>query len=419
MKQTIAILSLFVACFTTLAQKPDIKSQKIALKSELPSFLKNLKTFSYEIQDDGEYWNYTPSPKYYPKETYPNLASLTDGVNIEGLTPVKENPDLKILVGFIGNQLAVNNALISMNGTYSMMLLTNKNELIYNFTTDITLNETANPEKFPMDTRDERNQTKARILTIYTQKYLDELQYLFKETSMQKLPFALFKKTKGGNAEKFNTQTKPLIEAIVNDPGNNSVVDKAITFWNSQKEVDFGKKVKDKTKDKVLYVNLTTAAILKNDEENAKTYYKTAKQNAGFFNLWTIDYVRLFEKLATLKQLNTQKLVTIPPSPNTIYYYTINGGGTYTYKGKERVFSKITIERFVPQTDSGVASLDTTKKPKIFIYGDDNKSLRHFASEHNKIVTNDGREIIFKKEEGAFKPFIKQTDGTYKAYENY
>ena len=203
-----------------------------------------------------------------------------------------------------------------MKGTFSIMLFTKDNKLVHTHTTNITLNEVVNPNKFPMDTRDERNQTKARMLTIYTQDYLDKQNYLFKENSIQKLPFGLFKKTKGGAAETFNTESSPLIEAIVNNPTDTAALDKAIEYWTSQISVDFGKKVKDKVKNKVLYVNLTTASILKSDIENTNNYYEIAKENSGFFDLWTVDYTNLFKKRDALEVLKNQELITVNLLPN-------------------------------------------------------------------------------------------------------
>ena len=417
MKKLINILCFAIASITVTAQKADISSEKIAMTFELPDYLKNLKTFRYEIQDDGAYWNYTPSPEYYPKDEYPNLASLTDGITIDGLEPVNENADLQILVGFLGNQLSVTQ-YISMKGTFCIMLFTKDNKLIHSYQTRVTLSESINSEKSPMDTRDERNQTKARMLTLYTQRYLEKNHYLFKGNSIQKIPFGLFKKTKGGAAEAFNTQSKPLIEAIVNNPSDVANLDKAISYWKSQIDVDFGKKVKDKAKNKALYVNLTTASILKNDIESTNTYHEIAKKNSGFFDLWTVDYTDLFEKREVLETLKNKELTTQNILPNTVYYITLDGGGTYTYKDQETVFSKIEIERFVPTKQSGIASLDSAEKPRIYIYEDGVKSLRHFGSEHNKITTNDGKELIFKKAGGVFTPYIKQVDGSYTPYEN-
>lgn len=418
MKKLITILCIAFAGTTVTAQKADIKSKDIPLTFELPSYVKNLKTFSYDIQDDGKYWNYTPSPEYYPKDEYPNLASLTDGITVDGLEQVSENADLRIMVGFLGNQLSVNNGLIYMKGTFSIMIFVEGNKLVHNYITDVKLNQVVNPEKFPISTRDERNQTKARMLTIHTQDYLDKLSYLFKETTLQKLPFGLFKKTKGGNAEAFNTASQPFIDAILANPTDAATLDKAIAYWKSQIEVDFGKKVKDKVKNKVIYVNLTTASILKDDTESTNSYYEIAKQNSGFFDLCTVDYTNLFKKRDDLEAIKKQELIAVTTLPNTVYFITLDGGGTYTYKGKEIIFSKIEIDRFIPKKDSGIASLDTTEKSRIFIYEDDVKTLRHFASEHNKIITNDGKEIIFQKEKGTFKPYIKQADGTFTLYES-
>lgn len=417
MKKLLTLLCIVLVSSTTIAQKAKISSEKIALKLELPNYLKKLKTDSYEIQDDGSYWNYSPSPEYYPADEFPTIASLTDGVVIEGLESVKKDADLQILVGFLGNRLSVHNAMLSMKGTFSIMLFTKENKLLQNYTTNVTLSQAANTNKFPMATKNERIQTKARMLTIYAQKYLDMQQYLFNETTIHALPFGLFKKTKKGLAEAFNTESKPLIEAIVSKPMDVAALDKAIAYWKSQIAVDFGKKVKEKHKNKVIYVNLTSASILKGAYENALDYHNTAKKYAGFFDLWTLDYSNFFEKQNALAVLKSKELTTVALLPNTVYYITLDGG-TYSYKDKKTVYSKIEIERFVPVKDSGMASLGSTLKPRIFIYENDVKWLRHFGSEHNKIITNDGKEIIFKTKKGAFRPFIKQGDGTYVLYEN-
>lgn len=417
MKKLIRILCFAIASITVTAQKADISSEKIAMTFELSDDLKDLKTFSYQIQDDGTYWNYTPSPEYYPKDEYPHLTSLTDGITIDGMEAVEENADLQILVGFLGNQLSVSQ-YISMKGTFCLMLFTKENKLIHSYTTSVSLSQLINSEKFPMDTRDERNQTKARMLTLYTQEYLDKNQYLFKENSTRDLPFGLFKKTKGGAAEAFNTQSKPLIAAIVNNPSDITTLDKAISYWKSQIAVDFGRKVKDKVKNKVLYVNLTSASILKKDIENTNTYYKIAKKSSGFFDSWPGNYTSIFKIQEALKLSKKKELPTLNILPNTVYYITLDGGGTYTYKDKKTVFSKIEIERFVITTQSGIVSLDSTKKPKIYIYEDDVKSLRHFGSAHNKISTNDGKELIFKKVNSVFIPYIKQVEGSYIPYES-
>lgn len=408
------ITTLIIFLTTTLfinAQKANVVSKKVKLQLKLPEFISNIKTVSYSIQDDGEYWNYTPTPKQYPVDKYPTLTSLTDGITINGLENVSENGDLQIIVGFTGNQLSVKNALISMKGTFNIMLFIKGNQLIHNYNTNVTLNEVAGT-KYPMNNRHERNQTKARMLTVYTQKYLDK-NFIFSKESIQKLPFGLFKKTKKGAAASFNKQTAVLIESIINNPKDISFLNDAINYWNSQLEVDFGKKVKDKHKNKVIYANLTTASILKNDLTSAKQYYKKAKENAGFFDTWTVAYDQFFKKLELLETLKNKNFPTLKILPNLSYFITINDGGTYTYKKKEIIFSKIEIDRFIPNKSSGIASLDTNKKPRIFIYDNDEKSLRHFGSEHNKIITNSGKEIIFKIKKGVYKPYIKQQNGSY------
>ncbi|SDX16943.1 hypothetical protein SAMN05444411_103258 [Lutibacter oricola] len=412
------ITILCIAFTNTLlfAQKADVSSKEVLIKFEIPSHLKGLKTFSYEIQDEGEYWNYENSPEHYPADEYPNLASLTDGIQISGLENVTENADLQILVGFIGNQLAVNNAMISMHGTYSILLLNKENQLLYNTNEAVTLNQVVNPKKFPMNTRGERNQTKARMLTIYTQKFLGEIQHLFKETSTQKLPFGLFKKTKGGAAEAFNTESKPLIESIIANPTDAATLDKAAAYWKSQIDVDFGKKVKSKIKSKVIYANLASVSLLKNEIENTNNYYKTVKENAGMFDLWKGDYLNVLKKRDDLEALKGQELIAVNLTPKSAYKITLDQGGTFTYKDKNIEFSKIEIDRFVPAKKSGMASLDLTVKPTIYVYENTENPIEHISAEETKIVTKDGKEIIFKKDKGAIKPYLKQTGKLLESY---
>jgi hypothetical protein len=412
------IIAMLLVCTSMFAQKADIESNKVRWNVNRPDYLNTIKTFSYEIQDDGEYWNYEPNAEYFPEDTYPSLASLTNGISIDGLEPVDINADLKIIVGFLGNQLKMDNGLIRLNGTLNLMIVVDSNKLLHSLIEDVQLSVVVNPDKYPLETPNHRNQTKARILTTHIQKLIDELNYLFVDQPEVNLPFGVFDKAKTEVTQTFNTNSKTYIERIQESPSDKSLLDEAIKYWRSQIDIDFGKSMKDKIKDKVIYVNLTSASILKGDMDGAKKYHQTVKENSGFFDSWTIDYDKLFKKTDYINELKNQSLPSIDLYPNLAYFITIGETGVYTFKNKESAFLKIEIERFIPTVQSGITSLDSYRKPRVFIY-DENGSMEHSGGNQNHILTSSGMEIIFKVDNGDFKPHIKQNDGSYSIYYGY
>jgi len=408
MKKKILLFCIAFATLSINAQKASIKSKVLKATFEQPEFLKNTKTFSYTLQDDGVYWNYTPT------DGFPTLTSITPKLNISGLEQVKENGDLQIIVGFLGSQLKKEQAVIELKGTYNIMLLNKSNQLITSIQETVSKQVVDNPEKFPSRTRDQRNITKARIVTEYVESIIKRYEHLLSGSADLKMPFGEFKKTKGATAEAFNITSQSIVEAIIANPNDTNALDKGITFWNEQLTADFGKKVKDKVKNKVIYANLTSAYLLKKELEKAEASYELVKKNTGFFDTWTLDYKSVFQRFKAFEDLNGDDLPTINVTEHYMYYMTINGG-SYTYKDKEPIeFSKIEIESFITDSQSGIVSLDAIKKPKIFIYENGVKTLRHFSDGKNKITTTDGKEIIFKERKGVYKPFVKQKDGTYK-----
>lgn len=420
-KQILFFQCMLLIGAAAMAQKADISSYKVTFGFERPDYLKTIKTFSYEIQDDGEYWNYQPNPEHYPEDAYPDLASLTDGVFIDGLQQVDENADLKIITGFLGNQLRMDNGLIQLNGTINLMLIVHGDKLLHTLTEDVQLSVVVNPDNYPLDSPTHRNQTKAKILTKHVQDFINEHQYLLIKNPDVNIPFGVFKKTKTDDTEIFNATSKTFIEGIMKSPSDERVLNEAITYWRSQIDADFGKKIKDKIKDKVICVNLASVSILKGDMNGAKKYYQTVKENSGFFDTWTVDYDKLFRKTDYINGLKNQSLPSITIYPNSAYFITIDESGLYTFKNKEREFSKIEIERFIPTVQSGITSLDSYRKPRVFIYEKENdvRWIMHKGGTHNQIVTSTGKEIIFREENGDFKPYIKQKNGDYSIYHGH
>lgn len=408
MKKLLLLACVAFGSLTATAQKADVKAHEITATFEQPEILKNTKTYSYTIQDDGKYWNYSPT------EANPTIASNTDGINLNGLELVTENPDLQVIVGFLGGGLTNNQGLIGLQGTYSIIVLNKDNKQLLAIDDTVTNNVVASDSKYA-----NKNNfvLKALIVTNYVEKLLKEYEHLFSGSADIKIPFGVFKKTKGGAAENFNKTSQPLIDAILENTNDTASLEKAITFWKAQLDVDFGKKVKDKIKNKVIYANLTSANLLLKDLEAAKTYLELVKENTGFFDLWTTNYTPIFSRFESLQLLEkADKLRTVNVTPNSLYLITLPAG-KYTYKSKDPIsYSKIEIQNFVPNIKSGMASLDSKVKPEIYIYEDDVKTLRHFGDGKNTIITNDGEEIIFKVYKGEYKPCVKQADGTYKMY---
>lgn len=406
------LITLILFCFSTFifAQKASVKPKKIEVTFEQPDFLKHVKTFTYTLQGEDKYWNYTPTPEF------PTLTSVTQPLNLSGLEQVETDGDIQIIVGFLGNQLKKGQAVLNLQGTYNVIILNKNNELITSLTDTVDKQVIDDPKKYGTSTRDARNVTKAKIVTKHVEKMLKEIEHVFSGTADVELPFGLFRKVKGGPAETYNAETQTLIDAILANPTDVTILDKGIAYWKSQLDVDFGKKMKDKIKGKVINANLTSAYILKNDIENARQSFKTVEGFTGLFDSWPAKFRSVFKRYDALNNFTKPILTTINVTDNSMYYITIDGG-TYTYKQKNPItFSKIEIDAFTPNIKSGVVSLDATSKPKIYIYEDGVKTLRHFGDGKNLIVTKDGTEIFFTVHKGSYVPVVKQADGSLLKY---
>ncbi len=414
MKKTLTTIAFVFIFLNIMAQKAEVKNFKIKYPIERPQFLKKIKTFSYEIQDDGKFWNYIPGEdEKYPAENYPNITSfVTDDLKAEGLSYSEDNTsDLKIIAGFIGNQPTVYNGLISMNGTASIFFLVDGNKILRKKIEDIKPSNLVS-NKYPMKTRTDRIKTKANLLSILVQNELNNINFLFNDTPEIVLPFGKFKKVKKGPAVSFNAKSDSYIQKIVKDPTNLQLLEEAEKYWLSQIKIDFGKKLKAKHKKKVIYANLTSVEILKGNLKQAKEYYKIIKENTGFFDAWTVACKKAFKIFETLKNLKDLKeLPEIKYQDDVVYNITIDEPGLYTRNKKEVRFSKIRIQRFVPNIKSNIASLNSKIKPTIEIYEDGVKTLTYFGDDKVKIKTDSGKEIIFKEDKNVLKPYVKTQKG--------
>jgi len=322
------------------SQKPNIKSHKIKINTNCQEYLKKINTFSYEIQDDGAFWNYIPGEDdNYQFEIFPNINSLTEGVKIDGLTQTLENADLKIVVGFIGNHPKIEKGIVSMEGTASIFLLLNDNKILSHKIIDIKPSNLPG-KKYPMRTRTERIQTKANLLSIAVQNELNELKYLFNDQLELNLAFGMFKKVKKGNALLFNQKSETLINSILKDSSNKQTLNEAETYWLSQLKSDFGKKVKTKSINKVIYSNLLSVAILQYDNNKMKKYMDVLKENVGLFDGWFARLKAGYKVIEALKNLKSlEELPTTTVTPEMVYKITINEKGFLKRKKKEIEFS--------------------------------------------------------------------------------
>lgn len=398
---------------TASAQKADVTNYDITVNFNQPEAFKNFKTISYELQDDGEFWNHEATNEY------PTLTSTTQSIEVPGLETVTENADLNFVVAFKGGRPTSSTGLVAIEGTYHLLLKTADNQII-KFDREFKNNNVNASEYKFSGSKEQQKRVYAQVVTNYANRYINEQSYLISGQSEEELVFGVFKKTKDGAAAAFTETSTPLISNIIRNPSDTDALDKAITYWKSQISVDFGKKVKDKVKNKVIYANLTSASILKGDYIKAKEYAAIIKENTGLFDLWTTGITNTLKKTNTLESFTSPESTTMDTTePDYLYNFTFRDV-TYQYKEKDPIeASKIVIERLIPSSSSssGIVSLDKAEKPEIHIYENDVKTLRHFGDGKNDLKTKDGKHIIFDIVDGRYVPFIEQADGSYKIYQ--
>ena len=396
---------------TTNAQKADISKYDITVNFEQPELFKNFKTISYELQDDGSFWNHEAT------EEYPTLTSTTQSIEVPGLETVTENADLNFVVAFKGGRPTSSTGLVAVEGTYHLLLKTPDNQIIKFDRKFVNNNVNASEYSFS-GSKAQQKIVYAQVITDYANKYINRQSYLISGKSEETLPFGVFKKTKDGAAAAFTEASQPLIAAIIANPTDKTALDKAIEYWNSQISVDFGKKVKDKAKNKVIYANLTSAHILKGDYTKAQEYAAIVKKSTGLFDLWTTELNNVLDKTEALASFTSGEATIIDATESDyLYNFTIKDV-TFQYKDKDPIeASKVVIQRLIPSNSSGIVSLDKAEKPKIEIYVDDVKNSRfYYGDDKADIKTKDGKHIIFKAVSGFYVPFVEQADGSYKIY---
>ncbi len=403
---TIALIGL-----TSNAQKANVSKYDITVNFDQPEAFKSFKTISYELQDDGEFWGHEAT------DEYPTLTSTTQSIEVPGLETVIENADLNLVVAFKGGRPTSSAGLVAVEGTYHLLLKTADNQII---TFDRKLiNNNVNASEYSFSgSKEQQKIVYAQVVTDYANKYINEQSYLISGKSKEELPFGVFKKTKDGAAAAFTEASNPLIAAIIANPTDIPALDKAITYWNSQISVDFGKKVKDKVKNKVIYANLTSASILKGDYKKAEEYAAIIKENTGLFDLWTTGITNTLKKTSALASFTSEETTFIDTNePDYLYNFTIKDV-TFQYKDKDPIeASKVVVQRLMPKNTSNVVSLDKAEKPKIEIYVDGVKNSRfYYGDSKADIKTKDGKHIKFQIVSGNYVPFVEQADGSYKIY---
>ncbi|MBA6157043.1 hypothetical protein H3Z83_10985 [Tenacibaculum sp. S7007] len=413
MKRNLFLLVILFAFTNAFSQKAKFKNEKFELAFSQPEIFKNFETFSYEIQDDGVYWNH----KYDEDEKkpdsfkdYPTLRSLTQGLEIDGLDEVENNADLQIVVGFKGSQLKNNAGALVLQGTMNLMMFIDGDKLIYNKIRDVNSTITAYLSNYPTENRFLRNKSKAMILTSEVQKDLKELSVLFTGSSKIGLYFGEFRKVKKGKASEFNKISKPIVEEIIKNKSPEAL-NKAIEFWKKQLDVDFGKKLKEKRKLKVIYTNIASAYILLNDIENAKKYADLAKKNAGFFDVFMSGYKDYSKTQDFVKNYKTSEFHEVSREGNYMYEFVFKEDGEFDLGRKKRNFTKIVLEKFVAYSGSNIVSLDKGRSPTAKLFVDEEPTYFYTCDDKVKIVLKSGKTIVFKLIKGDYVPFYKVENG--------
>ncbi len=410
MKITMLSALALLSIATLSAQKPDVESKDVEVTFNRPEQLSSFNTISYTLQDDGDFWNYEGT------DAKPTLTSVTNGITVPGLENVTENADLNFIVAYKGAKPVKVPALYQIEGSYLFLVTTKDNEILSR-EEDYVINN-INFSEYDFSTKVKAKESYARFVTDYANEHINGLSYLLSGKSNEKLPFAVFKKTKGGAAEDFTIASEPLIAAIIANPESKEALGNAIKYWESQLATDFGKKVKDKVKNKVIYTNLTSASLLAGDYDSATKYFDVVDENTGFFDLWKGNLKSALEKTKTLNTFAKGEMQKIDTTAsNYAYFYTFKDA-IFQYKKKDPVQSTmVTVERFVPEVSSGMASLDKGKRPEIKVYVDGEIKWNYTGDDNVDIKTADGKHIVFRNHKGTFIPFVEQPDGTYSALE--
>jgi len=410
MIKNLFLFTVLLVCTNIFSQNTQFKSHKFELEFNQPEFFKNLKTISYEIQDDGTYWNHEYDENDNKPENYrdfPTLQSFTEGLKVKGYEYVENEGDIQIVVGFTGSQLQhVENGL-QLQGTMNLMVLVDGDKMIHNEVRRVK-SIVPNSKEYPTETRFYRNKTKAMLLTKKVQDYIDSnVGVLFTGKSEVELYFGLFRNAKKGKAKEFNDISTPLIEEIKTTQSSETLK-KAVEYWKEQVDVDYGKKLKLKRKLKVIYANLTTASILLGDIDNAKEYAKIARKNAGFLDYFNNGYNDYEKKLKYVSENQDLKMHGITKEGRYAYEIDIKEEGEFDLGKKSKGFSRIIIQRYLPvaSSNSGMMSLDAGESPtaKLFIDGEP-KYIYNCSSKHS-IKLKNGKTIIFKLQKGEYVPYV-------------
>lgn len=410
MIKNLFLFTVLLACTNVFSQNTQFKAHKFELEFDQPESFKNLKTISYEIQDDGEYWNNEYDEDDNKPENYrdfPTLESFTEGLKVEGYEYVKKDGDIQIVVGFTGSQLQYVENGLQLQGTMNLMVLVDGNKMIHNEVRRIK-SVVPKSKEYPTGTRFYRNKTKAILLTKKVQDYIDSyIGVLFTGKAEIELYFGLFRNAKKGGTQEFNDISTPLIEEI-KTTRSNEALNKAVEYWKEQVDVDYGKKLKLKRKLKVIYANLTTASILLGDIEKAKEYGKIARKNGGFLDYFSNGYNDYEKKLKYVAENQDLMMYDITKEGKYAYEIDIKVEGEFDFGKKATGFSRIIIQRYLPvaSSNSGMMSLDAGESPtaKLFVDGEP-KYIYNCSSKHS-IKLKNGKTIIFKLQKGEYVPYV-------------
>lgn len=404
------LLILLLISVSVQGQKAKFNTHKFTLEFEKPSLFNEVKTFSYEIQDDGVYWNHNPendSTKPQNYTDYPTLQSMAQPLNLIGLNQVDVNGDLQIVVGFLGKQPYNDAGALVLEGKINVLVLDHKKRLLFEKVEKIKKKITSNLQDYPTNSIFNVNKSKVQIVTSQVQKILDEISVVFTGKKEFNLPFGYFTNTKKGLAEDFNIKSKVLINDILNEKSKENLT-KAKKYFNSQIDIDFGKKMKENRKFKAIYSNLASISILLGEDKEAREYAKIAKDNSGLFDAFYLEYEKYFKTNSLVEDIKEPTLDNFFVGASNVYNWVFINKGKMIAGKKESVFDQIHLERLVYRAPSGMVSLDKGLMPKARLFENKKARFVYNCSDRNSIIFNNGDSITFKLEKGIYVPIIKK-----------
>lgn len=399
----IRLLAVFLFMATNSnAQKTDTGIAKITIPIPKSEFFNSIKKYEIIIQGSDK-WMY--STEHSKDETFQNNITLDRYKQDPKIDSV--NPDMKVLVGFTPTKsLFINaNGQSIMEGDFIFLVLTKNNEIIFKNAYHLICAQ---------EKSSTHEETMANTLCKQAYEYLDQLLITTNEREFS-FVYGFFEKTEElQELVSFNSKTDELIAKLKTLSFEDSYLDETEAFYKNYIGKQYGK-IKEKDLNKLIYLNLSMIEVFKLNLDKSYEYFTEANKGAGLLSLWPSKVMKNIQQLQFVNQNTfTNKIENL--NSKTAYYITING--TAKYKKKSFV-GKFYLPRFKPAPtgqQSNIIRLDSYS-PNVLIYENDKLTYNYPNAKDFSFTTESGKEIGFKSLRGENVMVEKNSDGTYKLYE--